>query len=42
MNKFMKAEILQALKTVGSNFSFVSANGDGDRFRQISPDSNIA
>ena len=38
----MKADILQALKTVGSNFSFASANGDGDRFRQMFPDSKIA
>ena len=36
--QIMKAEILHALKTVGSNFSFTSANGDGDRFRQILPD----
>ena len=40
--QIMKAEILQAPKTVGSNFSFASANGDGDRFRQMFPDSNIA
>ena len=42
MNKFMKAEILQALKTVGSNFSFASANGDGDRFCQMFLNSKIA
>ena len=40
--QIMKADILQALKTVGSNFSFASANGDGDRFRQMFPDSKIA
>ena len=40
--QIMKAEILHALKTVGSNFSFTSANGDGDRFRQILPDSKTA
>ena len=39
--QIMKAEILQALKTVGSNFSFASAYGDGDRFRQMFPDSKI-
>ena len=29
------------MKTVGSNFSFASANEDGDRFRQMFPDSKI-
>ena len=38
----MKAEILQALKTVGSNFSFASASRDGDRFCQMFPDSKVA
>ena len=33
--QIMKADILQALKTVGSNFSFASANGISDRFRQM-------
>ena len=40
--QIMKAEILQVLKTVGSNFSFASVNGDGDRFCQMFPDSKIA
>ena len=39
--QIMKAEILQALKTVGPNFSFASAYGDGDRFCQMFPDSKI-
>ena len=38
----MKAEILQALKTVDSNLSFATANGDGDRFHQMFPDLKIA
>ena len=40
--QLMNAEILQAVKTVGSNFSFASASGDGDSFRQMFPDSKIA
>ena len=40
--QIMKAEILQALKTVGSNFSFASASRDGDRFCQMFPDSKVA
>ena len=40
--QIMEADILQPLKTVVSNFSFASANGDGDRFRQMFPDSKIA
>ena len=31
----VKAEVLQAFKTVESNFSFAAATGDGDRFRQM-------
>ena len=38
----IKTEILQALKTVDSNFSFASANGNGKLFREMFPDSNIA
>ena len=38
----LKAEIIQALKIVDGNFSFASANGDGDRFRTMFPDSAIA
>ena len=38
----IKAAILQALKTVGSNFSFASANGNGKLFRKMFPDSDIA
>ena len=38
----IKAEILQALKTVDLNFSFASANGNGKLFREIFSDSDIA
>ena len=38
----LSSEILQALKTVGYNFSFASASGDGDRFRRMFPDSKVA
>ena len=38
----IKAEILQALNTVDSNFSFASANGNGKLFREMFPDSDIA
>ena len=38
----IKAEIMQALKTVDSNFSFASANGNGKLFREMFPDSDIA
>ena len=38
----LKIEIIQALKIVDGNFSFASANGDGDRFRTTFPDSAIA
>lgn len=38
----LKAEVLQALKVVESNYSFASSNGDGDRFRLMFPDSKIA
>ena len=34
----LKAEIIQALKIVDGNFSFASANGNGDRF----PDPTVA
>ena len=40
--QIVKAEVLQAFKTVESNFSFAAATGDGDRFRQMFPDSKIA
>ena len=40
--KVMKAETLQALKVVSSNYSFASACDDGDRFREMFPDSVIA
>ena len=36
------AEILQALKCVDSNISFVAANGDGSRYQKMFPDSKIA
>ena len=36
-----KAEIIQALKSVKSNYSFVSASGDGERFKEMFPDSQI-
>ena len=38
----LKAEIIQALKIVEGNFSFASANDDGDRFPTMFPDSAIA
>ena len=38
----LRAETIQALKCVDSNLSFASANGDGDRFRTMFPDSKIA
>ena len=38
----IRAGILQALKTVDSNFSFASANGNGKLFREMFPDSDIA
>lgn len=38
----LKAETMQALKVVSSNFSFASCHDDGDRFRQMFPDSTIA
>ena len=38
----VKAETLQTFKTVESNLSFAAATGDGDRFRQMFPDSKIA
>ena len=41
-DKVTKAEILQALKVVDANASFASAADDGDRFREMFPDSNIA
>ena len=30
-----KAEIIQASKSVESNYSFASANGDGERFKEM-------
>ena len=41
-NKIQKAEILQALKVVNSNYSFASCDGDGERFAAMFPDSEIA
>ena len=38
----IKAEILQALKTVDSNFPFASANSNGKLFKETFPDSDIA
>ena len=38
----LTAEIIQALKIVDGNFSFASANGNGDRFRTMFPDSTNA
>jgi len=38
----IRAETIQALKCVDSNLSFASANGDGDRFKTMFPDSKIA
>ena len=41
-DQVMKAETLQALKVVGSNYSFASTTDDGERFRLMFPDSPIA
>ena len=39
----IRAEIIQVLKVVDSNYSFfLSTTDDGDRFRSMFPDSNIA
>ena len=38
----VKADIIQALKTVASNYSFSSADRDNKRFQLIFPDSKIA
>ena len=38
----VKAEIIQALKTVASNYSFASADGDSKRFKVMFPNSKIA
>ena len=38
----LTAEIIQALKIVDGNFLFASANGDGDSFCTMYPDSGIA
>ena len=40
--KIIKAEILQALKCVESNYSFNSASDDSERFKLMFPDSHIA
>ena len=40
--QLLRAETIQALKCVNSNLSFASANGDGDRFRTMFPDSKTA
>ena len=37
-----KAEIIQSLAVVDSNHSFASSKDDGDRFRGMFPDSEIA
>ena len=41
-DEVLKAETLQALKVVNSNYSFASCADDGDRFREMFPDSQIA
>ena len=38
----MKAETLQVLKVVSSNYSFASTTDDGERFRLMYPDSPTA
>jgi len=38
----IRAETIQALTCVDSNLSFASADGDGDRFKAMFPDSKIA
>jgi hypothetical protein len=40
--KILKAEIIEVLDMVDKNQSFSSCNGDGERYRQMFPDSNIA
>ena len=40
--RVLTAEIIQPLKTVDGNSLFPSANGDGDRFCTMFPDSEIA
>ena len=38
----LKAETIQAVKVVDSNYSFASTKGDAERFRFMFPDSDIA
>jgi len=40
--KVLKAEIIEVLDMVDKNQSFSSCNGDGERYRQMFPDSIIA
>ena len=41
-DEVVKAETLQALDYVSSNYSFVSAKNDSEKFRRMFPDSKIA
>ena len=41
-NQVLKAETLQALDYVSSNYSFASAKNDSDKFKMMFPDSKIA
>ena len=38
----LRAEVLQALQVVNSNYSFVSSENDNERFKIMFPDSKIA
>ena len=40
--KVCKAEMIELLDLVGKNQSFSSCNGDGEKYRKMFPDSNIA
>ena len=41
-DEVVKAETLQALDYVSSNYSFASAKNDSEKFRRMFPDSKIA
>ena len=41
-DKILKAEIVQALNYVESNYSYHSASNDNEKFRLLFPDSQIA
>ena len=41
-DQVIRAEILQTLDCVQSNYSFASANNDNEKFEQMFPDSKMA